>query len=202
MNGSFLAGLGLQASLIVAIGPQNAFVLRQGLRREHVWPVVALCTAADVLLVVAGVAGVSAAVQQRRWALLAVTWAGAAALAFYGVRALRRAARPGALAAAGGEPLSPRQALAQAASFTFLNPHVYLDAFLLVGVQAVAQPAGGTPWFLAGASAASAAWFGGLGLAAHLLAPLLARSAAWRLLDLATGLTMCAFAARLAAWGA
>ena len=76
--------------------------------------------------------------------------------------------------------------------------HVHLDALLLVGAQAVAQPAGGAPWFLGGAAAASAAWFGGLGLAAHLLAPLLARVAAWRFLDLATGLTMCAFAARLA----
>jgi L-lysine exporter family protein LysE/ArgO len=176
-------------------------VLRQGLRREHVWQVVTLCTGADVLLLVAGVAGVSAAVQQSRVVLLALTWAGAAALAFYGLRALRRAARPRVLAAAGGDPLSPRAALAQAASFTFLNPHVYLDAFLLVGAQAVAQPTGGTRWFLAGASTASAAWFGGLGLAAHLLAPLLARSAAWRLLDLATGLTMCGFAARLAWWG-
>ncbi|GAO01836.1 LysE/ArgO family amino acid transporter [Anaeromyxobacter sp. PSR-1] len=200
MNASLLAGFGLQASLIVAVGPQNAFVLRQGLRREHVWPVVLLCTAADALLMISGVAGVSAAVQAHPAAVALVTWGGVAALALYGLRALRRATRRDALAPAGGAPLSRRAALAQGASFTFLNPHVYLDTVLLVGTQAVAQPAGGTPWFLGGAAAASAAWFGGLGLAAHALAPLLARPVAWRALDLATGLTLCAFAARLALW--
>jgi L-lysine exporter family protein LysE/ArgO len=195
---SFLSGLALQASLIVAIGPQNAFVLRQGLRREHVLPVVALCVAADVALLAAGAAGVTAAVRLRPGALLAVTWAGVAAMAAYGLAALVRAARAGALHAGPGDALSRRAAVVRAAAFTFLNPHVYVDAVLLVGAVAAAQPAGGTPWFVLGASAASAAWFVGLGLAARLLAPALARPSAWRALDLATGATMCALAVRLA----
>jgi L-lysine exporter family protein LysE/ArgO len=197
--GSFLSGLGLQASLIVAIGPQNAFVLRQGLRRDHVWPVVALCTVADVLLLAAGAGGVSAAAAARPWALDLLRLGGAAAVGVYGIRALLRALRPGALApAAASGPGARRAVLLQAASFTFLNPHVYLDALLLAGAVAAAQPPGGAPWFVAGASAASAAWFTGLGLAAHLLAPRLARPAAWRLLDAATGVVMCLLAARLA----
>jgi L-lysine exporter family protein LysE/ArgO len=198
---SFLAGLLLQGSLIVAIGPQNAFVLRQGLRREHVLPVVLLCIAADVALVAAGAAGVAAAVRLHPVALAALTWAGVAALAVYGVGALARAVHPGALAAAGGGALSRRAALLRAAAFTFLNPHVYVDALLLVGAVAAAQPPGGAPWFVLGASAASAGWFLGIGLAARLLAPALARPLAWRALDLATGAALCALAVRLASGG-
>lgn len=198
MIGSLLAGLGLQASLIVAIGPQNAFVLRQGLRREHVWPVVALCTLADVLLLAAGAGGVSAAAAARPWAQALLRWGGAAAVGAYGVRALLRAIRPGALAPATSGRGTRRAVLLQAASFTFLNPHVYVDALLLAGAVAASQPPGGAPWFVAGAAAASAAWFAGLGLAAHLLAPTLGRPAAWRLLDAATGAVMCLLAARLA----
>jgi len=198
--GAFLSGLCLQASLIVAIGPQNAFVLRQGLRREHAGSVVALCTAADVLLLCAGAAGLTAVVAARPalWALL--RWTGVAALTGYGFRALLRGLRPGALGAGpGAGPRSRCRVLAQAASFTFLNPHVYLDALLLAGGMAAAQPLGGAPWFVAGASLASAAWFVGLGLAAQALAPLLARPAAWRLLDVVTGSALCALAVRLAA---
>jgi L-lysine exporter family protein LysE/ArgO len=195
---SFLAGLLLQASLIVAIGPQNAFVLRQGLRREHVLPVVALCVAADVLLLALGATGVTAAVRLHPAALAAVTWAGVLAMAAYGLLAIARAVRPGALSAGQGAALSRRAALLRAAAFTFLNPHVYVDAVLLVGVVAAAQPPGGAPWFVAGASISSAAWFTALGLAARLLAPALARPVAWRALDLATGATMCALAVKLA----
>lgn len=194
---SFLAGLGLQGSLIVAIGPQNAFVLRQGLRREHVAPVVVLCIAADAALIALGAGGVSAAVRLHPLALAAVTWVGVAAIAGYGVAALARALRPGALSAGPDVRLDRRGALVRAAAFTFLNPHVYVDAFLLVGALAAAQPAGGTAPFVLGASAASAAWFVGLGGLAHLLAPALARPAAWRALDLATGTVMCALAVRL-----
>ncbi len=196
----FLAGLGVQASLIVAVGPQNAFVLRQGLRREHVGAVVTLCIAADALLIAVGAGGVAAAVAARPAALDLATWAGAVFLAGYGLRALARAVRPGTLGPGSGQPLTRRAALAQAAAFTFLNPHVYLDAILAIGTVAAAQRGGGTPWFAAGACAASAAWFAGIGLAAHLLAPVLARPSAWRVLDLATGVAMCWIAARMA-WG-
>jgi L-lysine exporter family protein LysE/ArgO len=196
--GSFLAGLGLQASLIVAVGPQNAFVLRQGLCREHVWPVVALCTLADVALLAAGAGGVSAAVCALPWLQSLLRWSGAAAVGAFGVRALARAIRPGALSPAEGAfPGSRGAAVRQAAAFTFLNPHVYLDALLFAGTVAASQPAGGAPWFVAGASAASAAWFCGIGLAAQALAPRLARPSAFRLLDAATGVVMCLLALRL-----
>ncbi len=201
VTGSFLAGLALQASLIAAIGPQNAFVLRQGLRREHVWAVVTLCVTADALLVGAAAAGLSAAVAGHRPALALVTWAGVVAMAGYGVRALLRALRPAALALGGGQPLTRKAALGQAAAFTFLNPHVYLDAVLGVGMVAAAQAGRGTTWFALGACSASALWFAGVGLAAQLLAPLLVRPGTWRGLDLATGIAMCALAARMAMEG-
>jgi L-lysine exporter family protein LysE/ArgO len=196
----FLAGLGLQASLIVAIGPQNAYVLRQGLRREHVLAVVTLCIAADVALIAAGAGGVSAAVRLHPVGLAVVTWTGVAAIGAYGLVALARALHPGALSAAPGSaeaPLDRRGALLRAAAFTFLNPHVYVDAFLLVGPLAAAQPPGGAVPFVLGAATSSALWFAGLGLLAHLLAPALARPAAWRALDLATGTIMCVLAVRL-----
>lgn len=201
VTAAFLSGLALQASLIAAVGPQNAFVLRQGLRREHVWTVVALCIAADGLLVGAGAAGLSSAVHAYRPALALVTWAGVAAMAGYGGRALLRALRPGALAAAGGPRLSRGAALSRAAAFTFLNPHVYLDTVIGVGSVAAAQPPPGTAWFALGACSASAAWFAGIGLAARPLAPWLARPAAWRVLDLGTGFAMCGLAVRMGLGG-
>ena len=140
----------------------------------------------------------TAAVRLHPAALAAVTWAGVLAMAAYGLLAIARAVRPGALSAGQGAALSRRAALLRAAAFTFLNPHVYVDAVLLVGVVAAAQPPGGAPWFVAGASISSAAWFTALGLAARLLAPALARPVAWRALDLATGATMCALAVKLA----
>jgi L-lysine exporter family protein LysE/ArgO len=133
-------------------------------------------------------------------ALAAVTWTGVAAVAGYGLAALARALRPGALTAAPGGPetrLDRRGALLRAAAFTFLNPHVYVDAFLLVGAVAAAQPPGGIAPFTLGAIAASGLWFLGLGLLARLLAPALGRPAAWRALDLATGAVMCALALRM-----
>ncbi len=194
---SFLAGLALQASLIVAIGPQNAFVLRQGLRREHAGPVVALCIAADALLVAVGAAGLSTAVRLHPLALAALTLAGVAALACFGVAALARSLRPGALAAGPEAGLTRGRALLRAAALTFLNPHVYVDTLLVVGAVAAAQPVGGTAPFALGAMAASAAWFAGLGLLASLLAPVLARPVAWRAIDLGTGAIMCTLAVRL-----
>jgi len=212
---SFLAGLGLQSSLIVAIGPQNAFVLRQGLRREHVWPVVALCTAADVLLLTAGAGGVSAAACALPGVKAALRWGGAAWVGVYGLQSLLRLSRPRVVAKPGGEtgrsarprvlspaegaaPAARRAVLLQAAAFTFLNPHVYLDALILAGTVAASQPPGGASWFVGGASLASAAWFAGIGLAAQVLAPRLSRSSAWRWLDAITGIVMCLLALRLA----
>jgi L-lysine exporter family protein LysE/ArgO len=196
---AFATGLGLSASLIVAIGAQNAFVRRQGLRRTHVGLVVAFCAAADFVLMSAGVLGMAGLVAAAPALDRVLTAAGAAFLGAYGVLALRRAMYPGILTTAGRDPLLARgQVLAQVAAFTVLNPHVYLDTVLLVGTVGAQQPAGLRGWFLAGGAAASAAWFAALGYGARALAGWFARPAAWRVLDLVVGLTMLAIAAGLA----
>ncbi|MBK1661751.1 LysE/ArgO family amino acid transporter [Paracraurococcus ruber] len=200
---SFLGGFALSAALIVAIGAQNAFVLRQGLRREHVGPIVLFCALADIALMAAGVAGLGAALDGLPGLAAALTLGGAAFLGWYGLGALRRALRPAAaLAAEGGGTAMPLgAALARTAGFTLLNPHVYLDTVLLVGAVGAAQPPGGQPAFIAGAGLASALWFAALGYGARLLAPVFARPAAWRVLDAVIGATMLALAAGLAARG-
>jgi L-lysine exporter family protein LysE/ArgO len=192
-------GFALGASLIVAIGAQNAFVLRQGLAREHAGAVAALCALCDALLMSAGVLGMGRAIEAVPGLAPALALIGAAFLAAYGARALHRAWRPAALQAAGSAaPRSRAQVLAQAAAFTLLNPHVYLDTVLLVGGVG-AQQAAGAPRaaFLAGACSASAVWFFGLAYAARRLAPLFARPAAWRVLDGLIGVTMWTLAAVL-----
>ncbi len=195
----FVQGLALSLGLIVAIGAQNAFVLRQGLRREHVWPVVAFCALADAVLITAGVLGMAQALGERPGLARALALAGAAFLAVYGWQALRRARQASQLnTAEGGAPaLSLRSALAQAAAFTLLNPHVYLDAVLLVGSIGAQQPPGLQGWFVAGASAASLLWFCALGFGARWLAPLFARPRAWQVLDALIGVTMWVLSALL-----
>jgi L-lysine exporter family protein LysE/ArgO len=187
----FAQGLALSLGLIVAIGAQNAFVLRQGLRREHVGSVVLFCATADAVLIAAGVLGMAQALGDRPGLARALALAGAAFLAFYGWQALRRAWQPHALRAAeGGAGVSRGAALAQAAAFTLLNPHVYLDTVLLVGSIGAQQPGALRGWFVAGASAASVLWFTGLGFGARWLAPWFARPRAWQVLDGLIGLTM------------
>ena len=194
----FVQGLALGLGLIVAIGAQNAFVLRQGLRREHVGAVVLFCAVSDALLISAGVLGMAQALGNSPGLARALALGGAAFLAVYGWRALQRARLPGQLqAAAGGEGLGRRQVLAQAAAFTLLNPHVYLDTVLLVGSIGAQQPADLRGWFVAGASAASLCWFGLLGFGARKLAPWFARPGAWQVLDGLIGLTMWVLAALL-----
>lgn len=199
----FLTGFALSAAFIVAIGAQNAFVLRQGLRREHVGPVVLFCALADVILMGAGVAGLGAALERLPGLVTVLTLGGALFLTWYGAGALRRALRPagGLLADQPAAALTLRAALARTAGFTLLNPHVYLDTVLLVGGIGAAQPTGGQPAFLAGAGMASAFWFAALGYGARLLAPLFSRPAAWRVLDGMIGLTMLAMAAGLVVHG-
>jgi L-lysine exporter family protein LysE/ArgO len=191
-------GFALGGSLIVAIGAQNAFVLRQGLARAHVGSVVLFCAAADALLMSAGVLGLGRALIDAPTLARALGAGGALFLAGYGVRALWRAARPGALDSGRAAALASRGAvLAQAAAFTLLNPHVYLDTVLLVGAVGAQQPAGARGAFLAGACAASALWFALLGYGARRLAPWFATPRAWRVLDGLVGLTMLALAAAL-----
>ena len=194
----FAQGLFLGLGLIVAIGAQNAFVLRQGLRREHVGSVVAFCAVADAVLITAGVFGMAQALGDRPMLARGLALGGAVFLAVYGWRALQRARRISALDVTASSPtLSRGAALAQAAAFTLLNPHVYLDAVLLVGSIGAQQPAPLQGWFAAGASTASLLWFSALGFGARWLAPWFARPRAWQVLDALIGVTMWVLSALL-----
>ncbi|WP_460992837.1 LysE/ArgO family amino acid transporter [Sinomonas soli] len=198
---SYLAGFGASLGLIVVIGAQNAFVLRQGIKREWVLPVVALCALSDAVLIFAGVAGIGAAVQGAPLLLQAVRWIGAAFLAAYGFFAARRALHPGTLhAARGAGPAGLGATLATVLALTWLNPHVYLDTLVLLGSLANAQGAG--RWaFGSGAASASALWFPLIGYGARALSGFFARPAAWRVLDGCVAALMLALAALLAFGG-
>jgi L-lysine exporter family protein LysE/ArgO len=197
LTSAFTTGFFLSATLIVAIGAQNSFVLRQGLRREHVAVIVAFCALADLALISAGVAGLARVLGLAPMLTLALTIAGTLFLLWYGVRALRRAFRPAALQAAADARMSLRTAVTQAAAFTFLNPHVYLDTVLLMGSIGARQPADSRLWFVGGAALASGAWFTTLGFGARLLAPAFSRPRAWQILDTLIGVTMWVLAGSL-----
>jgi L-lysine exporter family protein LysE/ArgO len=178
---SALAGFAATIVLIVAIGAQNAFVLRQGLRREHVLPVVLICAVSDLVLISAGIAGLGAAVAAQPTVVTVIRWVGAAFLLSYAALAAKRAWRPSALKPADQAPATLRATLLTCLALTYLNPHVYLDTVLLLGSLAQQYP---HRWlFGIGAALASAVWFAGLGLGAHRLAPVLSRPTAWRVLD-------------------
>ena len=192
----FIQGLALSFGLIVAIGAQNAFVLRQGLRREHVGSVVLFCATADAVLIMVGVFGMAQALGDRPDWARALALAGALFLAWYGWKALMRMRHPDRLqASSGGEGLRKSAAVAQAAAFTLLNPHVYLDTVLLVGSMGAQQPANLQGWFVAGAAVASATWFSLLGFGARWMAPWFAHPRAWQVLDGLIGLTMSVLSA-------
>jgi L-lysine exporter family protein LysE/ArgO len=192
-------GFALGLGLIVAIGAQNAFVLRQGLRRQHVGPIVAFCALADAVLMAAGVAGLAGLIGARPGLARVLAGAGALFLVAYGLRALWQARAPGTLQAAASASLTRRQALWQVAGFTLLNPHVYLDTVLLVGSLGAQQPdAPARAAFVAGAVGGSALWFICLGYGAQKLAPLFARPRAWQVLDALVGLTMLVLAWKVA----
>ena len=191
MWSSCLQGFVLCFGLIVPIGAQNAFVLRQGLRREHVTSVVLFCGAADSVLILAGVYGMAEAIGDRPWASRALALAGSVFLAWYGWKAILRMRNADNLRAApGGDVLGRGAAVAQAAAFTLLNPHVYLDTVLLVGGVGAQQPVNLQAWFAAGACIASIFWFGLLGFGARWLAPWFAKPKAWQILDGLIGVTM------------
>lgn len=195
---AFTTGFLLSATLIIAIGAQNAFVLRQGLRREHVLVIVLFCALADLALIGAGVAGVARVLGEAPRLTVALTAAGTLFLAWYGVRALLRARNAGSMnVGEGASRISLRNAVAQAAGFTFLNPHVYLDTVLLMGSIGARQPSDLRLWFVGGAAAASGAWFTTLGFGARLLRPVFRTPRAWRVLDTLIGVTMLALAASL-----
>ena len=195
---AFTTGFAVSATLIIAIGAQNAFVLRQGLRSEHVLIIVAFCVLADLLLIGAGVAGIARVLGQAPHLTLALTAAGTLFLAWYGIRALSRARTASTMdVAESTRRISVRNAVAQAAGFTFLNPHVYLDTVLLIGSIGARQPSDLRFWFVGGAAAASGAWFSTLGFGARLLKPVFRTPRAWQVLDTIIGLTMLALAVSL-----
>jgi L-lysine exporter family protein LysE/ArgO len=193
-----VAGLLSGLSLIVAIGAQNAFVLRQGLARAHVGAVVTICTVSDVILIAAGVGGIGTLVERAPWALETVRWFGVAFLTWYGVSTLLRARRAESLHAATTGNGSRRRAVLTALALTWLNPHVYLDTVLLLGSIANQHGDDGRWWFALGAALGSAIWFVGLGYGARRAHRLLSSSRSWQVLDVLIGLTMLGIALMLA----
>ncbi|SIT68632.1 L-lysine exporter [Microbacterium sp. RU33B] len=200
-----LAGLGLGFSLIIAIGAQNLFVLRQGLRREHVFVVAAVCAVSDAVLIVLGVSGIGFVLQALPWLIDVVRWAGAAFLIVYGLLAARRAWRPAPQAlevveteeeASSPPPASATRTATRLApvvltvlALTWLNPHVYLDTVFLLGT--VANTHGDDRWlFAAGAVTASFVWFFALAFGARFLSRWLATPRAWRILDAVIAVVM------------
>ena len=190
------SGLAIGLATIAAIGPQNTFVLRQGLRGEHVAAVVAVCVASDLLLIGAVVAGAGALLDVAPWAVDAVRWAGAAYLGGYGLLAARRALRPSALSTTPDDGGRLRATVMTTLALTWLNPHVYVDTLLLLGPTAASY--GDDRWaFGTGAVLASTLWFVGLGAGARLLRRAFARPGTWRLLDGAVAVVMTALAVSL-----
>ena len=182
---AFAQGIGLGGSLIVAIGAQNAYVLRQGLRREFAVPVATVCFLCDVGLIALGAGGFGSLVAAFPALTRVAAWGGAAFLAWYGFRALRSALSPGALEADGAARAPSRsRAVLTALALSLLNPHVYLDTVVLIGGIAGQYAIAARPWFAVGAISASLLWFYGLALGARRLAPLFKKPAAWRILDL------------------
>ena len=178
-----LAGLGFGLSLIVAIGAQNAYVLRQGLRKEHVFVIVAICALSDAALIAVGVAGLGAIIQQLEWLLLLIEVIGGVFLCTYGVMAAKRAWKPEVLNTdTGGAAISLKVAVGTVLALTYLNPHVYLDTVLLLGSVAGTYEANRW-WFAVGAMLGSILWFSTLGFGARLLAPVFKKPTAWRVLD-------------------
>ena len=198
MTEALVKGFLVSISLIAAIGAQNAFVLRQGLRREHVAPVVAVCALSDALLIAAGVAGFGAARKLVPWLADALLWAGVAFLVVYGALRFRAAWRGGEALVPAADSAAPLgTVLATCLLLTWANPHVYLDTVVLLGAISAQYAPHGLA-FGAGAALASLTFFASLGFGARLLAPLFARPRAWVVLEVVVGITMWSIAAGLA----
>ena len=182
MSSPLLIGFIASFALIAAIGAQNAFVLRQGIRREHVLPVVAVCTVSDIVLISAGIAGFGALISAHPSVVDIAKFGGAAFLLGYGLLAARRAWRPSALTPSESAPARLVEVVITCLALTWLNPHVYLDTVVLLG--ALANEHRDDRWlFGIGAVTASAVWFVTLGLGARRLAGLFATPMTWRILD-------------------
>jgi L-lysine exporter family protein LysE/ArgO len=193
----FAQGWAMGAGLILAIGAQNALVLRQGLKREHVGAVVAVCTLSDWLLIALGVFGLGALIQGSPLLLEVFRFGGAAFLLGYAVLAAKRAWRPAAGLTAAGAASSLGATLSAAFAFTYLNPHVYLDTVVLLGGLGARQPPELRAAFAAGAAVASAMWFGLLGFGAAAAAPRLQHANTWRVIDALVALLMAGLGLQL-----
>lgn len=192
-----LAGFATSLSLIVAIGAQNAFVLRQGLRREHVLPVVLTCALSDAVLISSGIVGLGALLTRSQLALDIAKYGGAAFLYSYAFLAAKRALKPGAITPADHAPAALRTVVLACLGFTYLNPHVYLDTVVLLGSLANQQGTNNRWLYGLGAVTASFTWFFALGFFSRNLTPLFAHPNAWRLLDTAITLLMTTLATYL-----
>lgn len=208
MLAPIFSGFVTGGSLIVAIGAQNAYVLRQGLVRNHIAAVIAVCVVSDIVLIAAGVSGIGTIVDRTDWVIDVVRYLGVGFLLWYAAGSLRRAFRSESLHAGGaalarGEP--PRTVIARALALTWLNPHVYLDTVLLIGSIAATyslpsdHALDGRWLFAIGAVVASITWFSGLGLGARALAPVLSHRRSWQVLELVIAATMLFVAGKLAA---
>lgn len=201
MLAPMLVGFGTGLSLIVAIGAQNAFVLQQGIRRQHVLPVVLICGLTDALLELLGIAGIGFVVERAPLVLEVIRWGGVAFLLWYAWGAARRALRPEALVAEQGSQAGLRQTVLACLAITYLNPHVYLDTMVLMGSVGNAQGDPERWWFAAGGALASIVWFAVLGYGARALTRFFATPRSWQILDWCIAVTMVLIAVRLVLGG-
>lgn len=199
MSVDYFSGFATGLALIVAIGSQNAYVLRQGILREHVLPLVLFCALSDALLILAGIGGAGVVIRGNELLMQLTRYGGALFLASYGLLAARRAWQGKHMQLSQGGGVTLATALAACFGFTFLNPHVYLDTVVLLGAIANQRLGAGRWVFGAGAVTASFCWFGALGFGARFLAPVFASVVAWRVLDGLIALTMWGMAAALVA---
>ena len=194
----FLTGLLLGGSLIIAIGSQNAYVLKQGLLKSHVFLICLICAVSDALLIALGTSGVGVIIAQHPEWLKWVTWFGAAYLTIFSMMSFRAAFSGETLEAAStGSSQNTKTVITTVLALTFLNPHVYLDTVLLIGSIASPYTADDRLHFTLGAVSASFLWFFGLGYGARFLSPLFAKPAAWKILNLVIGFVMLWIAYRL-----
>ena len=194
---ALLPGFATGLSLIIAIGAQNAFVIRQGLTKKHVLLVVAVCAISDALLIVLGVAGLGALIAGLPWLLEIIRWFGVAYLTWFGIRSVRSAFRTQALDASGAQGASAKTVLLSVLGFTFLNPHVYLDTVILLG--SIGNQFGPDKWWFAlGGVLASLVWFSSIGFGARAASKFMAKPVFWKVLDLLIATVMFGIAIMLA----
>lgn len=195
---AFLKGMGLGGGLIVAIGSQNAYLLRQALKGQYVLTCIAICIACDAVLIAAGVAGMGQLIIERPGLLIWIKICGAGFLLWYGVRAARSALNPVAMNATDDKAGASRAAVISAMlAFSLLNPHVYLDTVVLLGSIGGQQGGDGPVYFALGAMLASVIWFCSLGFGARFLIPVFSRPRAWQILDGVIAIVMWVLAASL-----